>query len=374
MKTTTYCLAASSVAQAALAYADCTGEWQAPHPGFRTEAFAGAVLALTAYDPDASGPAAADIVAAGSYQNAGGQQIAYIARWDGQVWHALGGGVNNIVRALCVFDSDGAGPVNPVLIAGGDFSAADGRTVGFVAQWDGSAWSALGDGFDMTVQALAVYDADGAGPALGELYAGGSFRNSGPTETLAIARWDGAAWQAVGGGLSGGGSIFDATAANALAVYDADGTGPGLPKLAVGGTFANAGGTSAGSIATWDGQSWTALGGGVTVDEPYPAVYAISASHDPTAPTLTIGGFFTHADGVETWGVAAWNGTSWLPMPGLMLPVTSVLYLDHDSDNETPDMLLGGGPTEASGGADGVGQWTGSTWVGLDGSVNGDGR
>lgn len=371
MRNKLYPLAALAIAGSTVAHADCAGDWQSIHPNFRTEAFLGGVQALAVYDPDDAGPAPADIIAAGQFQNAGGQQIAYIARWDGQAWHPLGGGVNNIVRALCVLDADGPGPGNPVLVAGGDFSQADGGTVNFVARWDGSAWNALGEGFDATVQALAVYDADGDGPELGELYAGGSFHHSGAVELLAIARWDGAAWQDVGGGLSGGGTIFDASAANALAVYDADGDGPAAPLLVAGGTFNDAGGAAAGSIATWNGQSWSALGSGVFVEEPYPAVYAISSAHDPVAPGLTIGGFFTHADNVETWGVANWNGTNWLPMPGLMLPVTSLLHFDHDADTATPNVLLAGGPTEASGGADGIAQWNGSAWTSLGTGVNG---
>lgn len=372
MRRELYSLFALAVAgSAAAAHADCARDWQAVAPNFQTEAFAGGVQALLRYDPDGDGPAAADIIAGGQFQNAGGQQIAYVARWDGQTWHALGGGVNNIVRALCVFDADGPGPRGAVLVAGGDFLEADGRNVGFVAQWDGAAWSGLGSGFDATVQALAVYDADGDGPGVGELIAGGSFRHAGDIETLAIARWDGADWQAVGGGLSGGGTIFDASAANVLAIYDPDGAGAGLPLLVAGGTFNFAGATPAGSIASWNGSAWSALGGGVFVEEPYPAVYSISASSDPIAPALTIGGFFTQADGAEAWGIANWNGASWNAMPGLMLPVTAVLYFDHDADPTTADVLLAGGPTEASGGADGVAQWNGSAWVSLGSGVNG---
>jgi hypothetical protein len=113
------------------------------------------------------------------------------------------------------------------------------------------------------------------------------------------------------------------------------------------------------------------LGSGVTVEEPYPAVYSISAAHDLEEPGLTIGGFFTQADGVDAWGVATWNGSGWSAMPGLMLPVTAVLYFDHDADAETPDVLLAGGPTEASGGADGIARWNGSAWVALGSGVNG---
>jgi len=51
-----------------------------------------------------------------------------------------------------------------------------------IASWDGSEWSALGEGSSLTVEAMAVFDDGlGGGPAL---YAGGWFPSIGP-----IARW-----------------------------------------------------------------------------------------------------------------------------------------------------------------------------------------
>lgn len=364
-------LAAAGLAGAAHARPDCSGSWLAVPSAFQTTPFSGGVHALVSHDPNAVGPGLPNIFVGGQFSTVGGLSIPYVARWDGMSWHALGTGVNNIVRALTMFDPDGDGPAAAMLIAGGDFTQAGDREVGFVAAWNGSEWSALGGGFDGPVQALLVFDADGQGPGPAALYAGGSFRESAGVAARAIARWDGAAWQEVGGGLTGGGGIFDATACNVLTTHDPDGAGPARAQLVAGGTFANAGGVSAGSIATWDGQQWTALGSGVFVDEPYAAVYAAASSGDPLAPRLVIGGFFTHAGGIEALGVASWDGAGWSALPGLMLPVTAVAYLDDDASAFTPALLFAGGPTEASGGADGIARHRNGAWESLDTGVNG---
>ncbi|MGE0480675.1 MAG: hypothetical protein AB7Q17_09405 [Phycisphaerae bacterium] len=364
-------LAAACLTGVAHARPECAGAWLPVPAAFQTTPFSGGVHALVSHNFDSLGPGLPTVFAGGQFSTVGGLSIPYVARWDGTSWHALGTGVDNIVRALTMFDPDGDGPAAAQLIAGGDFTHAGGRDVGFVAAWDGVAWSDLGGGFDAPVQALCVLDLDGPGPQPAALYAGGSFRQSAASPTRAIARWDGTAWQEVGGGLSGGGGIFDATACNVLAAHDPDGVGPAPEQLVVGGTFANAGGVTAGSIATWDGQQWTALGSGVFVEEPYAAVYAAASSGDPVLPRLVIGGFFTHAGGVEALGVASWDGASWSALPGLMLPVTAVAYLDDDASAFTPALLFAGGPTEATGGADGIARHRHGAWEPLASGVNG---
>ena len=62
---------------------------------------------------------------------------------------AAASGVNNTVRALAVLP-------NGDLIAGGDFTTAGGTTVNSIARWNGAAWSALGAGMNNFVTALAV--------------------------------------------------------------------------------------------------------------------------------------------------------------------------------------------------------------------------
>src|SRR4029077_6861687 len=62
----------------------------------------------------------------------------YVARWDGSAWSAVGNGMNNTGDAVVVAGN--------TLYAGGIFSRADGVTVNNIAQWDGNTWSALGSG------------------------------------------------------------------------------------------------------------------------------------------------------------------------------------------------------------------------------------
>jgi trimeric autotransporter adhesin len=82
----------------------------------------------------------------------------------------------------------------PALHAGGGFTAAGGVVANYAARWDGSRWTALGSGMNISVDVLAVYD-DGRSSAL---YAGGVFRTAGGVAAGRIARWDGSNWSALG--------------------------------------------------------------------------------------------------------------------------------------------------------------------------------
>jgi len=92
-----------------------------------------------------------------------------------------------------------------------------------VARWDGAGWSEVGGGLGGSVFALAVYD-DGSGPAL---YAGGTFQSAGGVPASRVARWDGVSWSPLASGVDG--SVL------ALTVFDDHGLGG--PWLAVGGSF-----------------------------------------------------------------------------------------------------------------------------------------
>ncbi len=93
--------------------------------------------------------------------------------------------MNNDVEALTVFD-DGAGPG---LYAGGHFSTAGGALANGIAKWDGTTWTPLGSGMNVSssraVTSLTVFD-DGTGRAL---YAGGSFTTAGGIASRGIAKW-----------------------------------------------------------------------------------------------------------------------------------------------------------------------------------------
>jgi hypothetical protein len=187
-------------------------------------------------------------------------------------WLPFGTGMNGTVLSLAVYGGN--------LIAGGSFTTAGGVSCSRIAQWNGSAWSALGSGIvnsfspsNTTVATLAVYG--------GELYAGGLFDTAGGSSVSNIARWNGSAWSAVGAGLD----------AEALGMLVFGGV------LFVGGSFTSAGGTGVAFVASWNGSSWSNASSG----NAYAPVNAF-VSH---SSVLHMGA------GAGGGGVQTWNGSAW---------------------------------------------------------------
>lgn len=174
---------------------------------------------------------------AGGHFNSPGNNI---AKWGGGTWTALGSGLSGDqswkprVYALAASGTN--------LYVGGWFTTAGGAPITNIAKWNGSSWSGLGSGFNFNY--IAVYSLAVSGT---NLYVGGSFNSVGGVAATNIAKWDGHAWSALGTGMSG--SVY------ALAVNGTD--------LYAGGYFTNAGGVPANNIAKWDGHTWSALGSGV---------------------------------------------------------------------------------------------------------------
>jgi hypothetical protein len=192
------------------------------------------------------------------------------------------------------------------LLAGGTFTNAGGKaSADLIAQWNGSAWSAVGStpltsAVGAEVRAIA-YDA-----ATGKVYAGGTFQNAGGNANADfLAVWDGASWQPacassnrpaflgnvdalqiVGGTLYVGGEFQDgaelptadyllacdlATGAS-FSVLPTDGAfnGPiyalaadGLGTLYAGGNFGNLGmNPAADYVASYTAGVWQGMGSG----------------------------------------------------------------------------------------------------------------
>lgn len=232
--------------------------WSALGSGLGPNTVSDATSDVTALALDGRG----NLYAGGDFRVSGSTSVRRIARWNGSTWSALGDGMNDGVRALT---TDAANN----LYVGGYFTDAGGVAANHVAKWSGTAWSTLGDGTNDTVQALAL---DGSG----SLYVAGSFTTAGSSTATGVARWNGNTWSTLGSGLAGG-VVF--TYARALAL---DGTG----NLFVGGGFTSAGGVAANNIARWDGKAWNALGTGTNANS---AVYVARA----TSTGCYIGGTFT---------------------------------------------------------------------------------
>jgi len=148
-------------------------QWQAIGAGI-----SGDVFSLLVHD--------GDLFAGGAFDTAGGTTASNIARWDGQAWHSLGTGTtggyfDGLVFGLAAFEGD--------LVAGGAFDTAGGVTANNIARWDGQAWHPIGEGmsggwFDGAVFALTSIDAD--------LIAGGDFTAAEGQTVNHVARWPGA--------------------------------------------------------------------------------------------------------------------------------------------------------------------------------------
>jgi hypothetical protein len=233
-----------------------------------------------------------DLYAGGKFQTVGGLggSQGNVARWDiaGGSWHPVGGGVSGLagtgyVAALAVDRG--------VLYAGGRFNTAGGVAAGNIARWDGTAWSALGEGVNSqsvipTIYALAIGSA-------GELYAGGSFSTAGGVLCRNIAEWSDSTWKPLGiTGIYGNepGGVYS------LAY--------GRGGLYAGGQFVIADIVQANGIARWDGSAWSNLGSGMVSDYSLAQVTSVALHPDGS---LYAGGTFTIAGGKPSYYFALWH-------------------------------------------------------------------
>jgi hypothetical protein len=96
------------------------------------------------------------------------------------------------IRAMKAFDVDGDGPAQRELYVTGHFGAfiTINEVLVHLAKWNGTAWSAVGGGLDFSGgYALAISDEDGAGPGFPGLFIGGRFKNGGTQSSMHFARW-----------------------------------------------------------------------------------------------------------------------------------------------------------------------------------------
>jgi hypothetical protein len=141
-------------------------------------------------------------------------------------------------------------------------------------------WERVGTGATTAVPALngIVYALNADAP--GVLYVGGNFTDAGGIPSAdRIARWDGAAWQALGAPTLNGD-------VHAIAYRNG--------KVYAGGVFSSAGGNSAaGFLAVWDGRTWSPV---CRPSGPGANVYALAIS----GSTLYIGGAFQNGAGIPS--------------------------------------------------------------------------
>lgn len=279
----------------------------------------------------------------GIFSQAGGFAATNVAKWDGSTWSPLGPGLSRTgipapteVVALKIVGSD--------LVAAGSFNQAGDLEVVNIARWNGSEWSAMGNGlgtWQTWVESLEVFQTN--------LIAGGLFLNSGSAPVTNLASWNGSDWQPVGGGVSGSGWWVDTEAGiitgSALSLLSTP-TG-----LLVGGEFFKGGGNSITNLAKWDGTNW----------------WSVGEAADATVRRLLVDGTnilalgsFSQIGGVISRGTAAFDGVSWSPLgSGVVGHANAAVRIGTN--------LFVGGRFQLAGGksAGFIARWDGHNWHSL---------
>lgn len=316
-----------------------------------------------------------DLVAGGTFVTAGGIAASRVARFDGTNWHALGSGMgsayNTTVNTLAVL-------TNGDLLAGGYFDTAGGIHATNIARWNGSAWSALGDG-SMGGTASQVYAA--AVATNGDLFVTGAFTAIGGVAASGVARWDGTSWHPLGNGASGGpciavlpnqnvmvgaavwngstwtdvnAGLYNVGAINALAVLP-DGT------PIIGGQFyLTSAPTSLACVAYWTGTTWAPLGVG--------ANNTVNALTVLGPNSFVASGAFLSAGGHHACRIARWDGANWNFYGSGFSPGNINAFARMPNG----DVIAGGSFTGAGTvDATNVARWNGQTWSSLGIAING---
>lgn len=264
-----------------------------------------------------------NVIASGRF-TIGGVPTERVARWDGLFWTVLGPAFDQRVSVLHAVG-------NTDFVAGGDFTAVGTAPANRLARWNGAAWQQVGSGVDATPFAIAT---DGS-----HFVVGGAFTSIGGQSYAYLARWTGTAWQAYREGMNGPVRTFARL--------------PGGDLIAAG-DFGVADRVTVNYLARWDSQRWQSVGTG---KQPLPVSNVRAVLPATNGQTIVGGGF---AQGFGLNHVARFDGTSWQAMEtGLNGQVRTLLRLQNG------DVLAGGDFTATYNGSTSlpyVARWDGTAW------------
>ncbi|MEQ1631674.1 MAG: hypothetical protein ABL997_04840 [Planctomycetota bacterium] len=232
--------------------------------------------------------------------------------------------------------------------AGGVWFAAKGGVIRGLAKFDGADWRPVGGGLDLVNYSFPPRDTRVAAMTLfqGELVFAGTFDRVGSQPIESIARFDGTTVRPLGTGLR---LSFDEADVRGLAVFQ--------NELFAVGQFDTAGGVPVAGIARWNGTSWSAVGTGLrdsisgTIGYPR-CVHVHGAS-------LVVGGQFDRAGGVVARNIARWSGTAWSAFgTGSLAPVYAL--------ESYGTQLVAAGQFQLAGGNVAMpGTWNGTSWTAM---------
>ena len=293
-----------------------------------------------------------DIYVGGLFVKAAGDTMNNIAKWDGQNWSALGSGLNGKVNTIAA--------INGVVYAGGAFSHSGELQVNRIAKWDGQNWSSLAEGFNNQVYAVAIHGSD--------IYAGGNFTSAGTVWARHIARWDGVEWHALGGdgSLTGAGGLDGYANSYVKSIVVSQDT------VYIAGYFGSAiyesGFLSVKSVVKWDGENWGTVG---TLGAPYNVTVNSMIVENGQIFAATK---YPIAGGWPANRVVHWNGADWTAMGEDFYYPQNGTQGDLRSIVRMNDTLYVGGDfvTNSLDALTYLAWWDGSSWKGLESTVNGN--
>jgi hypothetical protein len=279
---------------------------------------------------------------------------AYVKRWNGSTWVQLGGALNTapstrIQNISLAVDDNGN------LFAAFDYRESTHPRV-FVKRWSGSAWVQMGAPLNMD-SVVTAWDPslamDGAIPVVAWTEVGAGDWN------VYVKRWDGSAWQPVGGWVDG--DVDNDVSMPSIAI-----DGDGRPVVAV---AEKEGSDAEVFVRRWEAPNWVQLGVGVD-----PAQAGCS-----WFPSLEIGG----GNMVLLWEkycitknnafVSRWTGTIWEQFGGAVAEATEGAWRPALAvTNAGVPLVAYVGETATKDARVFVKRWTGSKWAKVGGALNND--
>ncbi|MEZ6241450.1 MAG: GC-type dockerin domain-anchored protein [Phycisphaerales bacterium] len=252
------------------------------------------------------------------------------------------------VASFSAYD-DGSGEA---LYATGQFNAVGVAGTSNLAKWNGSAWESVGGGLiNQYSNALTTFQ--------GDLIAGGYFDSAGGVAgTEKLARWDGSAWHSMGAESSSFlNSIWD------LVVWDDGTTGE---QLYIAGNYVDIGGAGGPDhISKWDGTTYTEVGGTIGGAVPL-IVLDLLVADLGDGEKLYASGRFLNIGGVPANNVAVWDGNTWAALGDGIRPTAGFaqgIHMVAWDDGNGMALYVGGSFGLAGGNpALRVAKWDGANW------------
>ena len=253
-----------------------------------------------------------NLYAGGTFSSAGGKKVSNLARWDGEEWWDVGGGVQ--------YEGSSGARITSILADGGNiyisggFNSAGGQSAQAIAKWNGTAFENLAGGMQKdfpdapSVDALAI-------DRNGNIYAGGNYHLAGGRCTSNIAMWGGSDWQSLGSAHSLDGPISAIISDRQGGYYAAGG-------------FVCAAGHEVNHIAHWDGTFWRGLGTGLAGGGYLAYPYALALDQNDQ---LYVAGSINKAGGVLAHNIAKWTGFEWQALGEGVDSVVRTLAVDSQN-------------------------------------------